>query len=249
MSREHVFADWIAALFGREPDGLYELINADGTTRQFAQAIFQHKVRSVCASCNNGWMSDLESAVKPFLGPMVLNGRRTRLAVASQTQLATWAVKTALVLDRLHPNAAVVPKSEYPAFYAARKPLPTHFVVLARRTTYPDETGRQLLATAVKQTVSDLPVAQELASEIEASMPGWKAEGRNIYRVTFALGRVAFQVFGHSLPARIEIAHGHLPYVQRIWRPNESVTWPPPVPLDSAGGLQALHDVFSVSPS
>lgn len=29
--------------------------------------------RVVCEDCNNGWMSQLEEKVKPFLGPMLLN--------------------------------------------------------------------------------------------------------------------------------------------------------------------------------
>jgi hypothetical protein len=55
--------------------------------------------RSVCATCNNEWMSKLESRAKPVLEPIV-DGRQTSLDSVAQEIVAAWAVKTAMVAER-----------------------------------------------------------------------------------------------------------------------------------------------------
>jgi len=52
--------------------------------------------RVVCGRCNNGWMSNLENAVKPVLGPMT-QGHGTRLTKERQGVLAEWLIKSSLV--------------------------------------------------------------------------------------------------------------------------------------------------------
>jgi hypothetical protein len=52
-------------------------------------------VRAFCKSCNNGWMSDLESKAKPILEPM-LTGTPKALGTSDQTLLATWVIKTGM---------------------------------------------------------------------------------------------------------------------------------------------------------
>jgi len=53
---------------------------------------------AVCASCNNGWMSDLEGRAKPMLETM-LEGRGRALHQEGQRTLAAWALKTAIMVD------------------------------------------------------------------------------------------------------------------------------------------------------
>ena len=52
----------------------------------------------MCQSCNNGWMSALEDAVKPFVGAM-LHDLSITLTHENQRTIATWAAKTAMVLE------------------------------------------------------------------------------------------------------------------------------------------------------
>jgi hypothetical protein len=249
LTKEHVFADWISELFCREPNGTYELIRRDGTVKSFSNTLFQHTVRAVCASCNNGWLSDLEATVKPVLGPMILNGAGTELPPKLQAALATWAVKTQLVMDRLHSKDRVMPDSEARAFYAAQRPLPTHLVVIAHRSNYVDETKRELISTALTTSARTLYVSKEISDEVSADMPTWQAEGRNVYYSTFAVGRAVFQVFGHNLPARIEFFDiDGASFVSRLW-PNQdqTVSWPPATPVDTS--IRVLHDYFKLPPA
>ena len=68
------------------------------------------RVRGICADCNNGWMSRLESAAKPILTPMIL-GEPVTLSTADQQVVAAWATKTALVLEYSHRDRHVAPPS------------------------------------------------------------------------------------------------------------------------------------------
>jgi hypothetical protein len=36
-----------------------------------AKEVAGHKLRAVCGTCNSGWMSDLEAAVRPLIEPMI----------------------------------------------------------------------------------------------------------------------------------------------------------------------------------
>ena len=65
-------------------------------------------------------MSDLEVAAKPLLLPWI-DGGRTRLVYDDQQTIATWAIKTAMMLQYspLHKSGVVIPGS-HSAPHAAR---------------------------------------------------------------------------------------------------------------------------------
>ena len=52
----------------------------------------------ICVTCNNRWLAVLENDVQPVLAPLIRGEERT-LAPREQQLLATWAVKTTLMLD------------------------------------------------------------------------------------------------------------------------------------------------------
>jgi hypothetical protein len=55
-----------------------------------------HTLRAVCETCNNGWMNDLDIAVRPLIEPMI-KGYNATLTAAQQITVATWAtMKTAV---------------------------------------------------------------------------------------------------------------------------------------------------------
>lgn len=60
------------------------------------------KVNAVCKPCNEGWMSDLETAATPIVRPLVL-GHTIELTEPDLETLARWAVKTAMVFDLVTP--------------------------------------------------------------------------------------------------------------------------------------------------
>jgi hypothetical protein len=241
ITKEHVFADWISDLFGREPGGTAELVESDGSIRAFPAVPFQQQVRVVCKPCNEGWMGDLEVAVKGFLGPMLLEGRQTTLSEKQQRKLAAWTVKTALMMDHLHPNELVVPQAQFAEFYEAKARLPGQLVWLAERENIQDDTGCPLLGSVLKQSVGEFRVSPEVATNAEQ----WQEEGRNIYRITFTVGHVAFQVFGHNFPTGMHVEMPPRDIARLIDTDSSPVDWPPTEPVERIGGLRGLHDAFA----
>lgn len=95
LSREHVIPKWVGKALGAR-----EVVEerSGAIRRMDALAVV---LPQVCVRCNTGWMNAMEQRVRPFLEPMLL-GSASALPVvldpAQQTTLATWAVKTSLLL-------------------------------------------------------------------------------------------------------------------------------------------------------
>ncbi len=245
LHKEHIFGDWIARLYGKPLTGFSQIVLPDGTAKTWGRRAFQEKVRIVCQeNCNGGWMSKLEQQVIPILSPMILNGWNTQLPPRTQTTLAFWAVKTAMVLDHLFRSLRVIPDSECKGLYAARQALPANFVWIGFRST----PGINLVSS-LKEAVSQLQLPAD-EPELGKLILADAANGRAMYRVTFSVGHVAFQVFGHTFPANLAIVEGpgNFNYTQRIWPVQTSAPWPPPRPIEDLGGLLGLHALFGGPP-
>src|SRR5688572_30048282 len=89
LTREHVWPDWISKyLYGAPTKDRFRATRFDGPNRTPVGAPFKaselnHKARIVCASCNSGWMSELETHAKPVLQPLLL-GRSVNLDAMDQ---------------------------------------------------------------------------------------------------------------------------------------------------------------------
>lgn len=240
LTDEHVFGNWVSRLFESHapPEGFSgkaQIFDAAGNLKEFAAIPFQQVVKIPCEACNTGWMRGLEDAVIPFLTPMIL-GERVRLRPPRQRLLATWCVKTALVMDHLHPRSRVVPDAHYYELYRYRQPLATSFVTIGyRREIDKDENG-ELLGTIIKQPLPSVTVDTAITDDVQAMI----REGRRIYAIIFAIGHFVAQVMGHDLFAQVQVSTGTAP-VQRIWRTSPRFDWPDSRAVDDIGGVAALH--------
>ena len=86
------------------------------------------------AACNHGWLSVLENDTKTVMEPMIFGPERgapqsRTLTSGEQQLLATWAVKTALMLD-LGTQPHVIPRFSYEQLRLYRCPLPNTIVLL-----------------------------------------------------------------------------------------------------------------------
>lgn len=81
----------------------------------------------VCATCNNGWMSDLECAAFPLL---TSRPQRGPMSVDAATTLARWFVKTAIAINVSMPYRLVFDASTR---HAVRYGLPPNVVVSLAR--------------------------------------------------------------------------------------------------------------------
>ena len=188
-------------------------------------------------------MSALEKAVKPILGPMMTKGWVTPLSPPTQRLLAFWAVKTALVIEYLHPRHRVVPDAHYSALYAAQSPPPGVMVWIARRNAYGD-----LMSSSLKEAIGGVHIAADNPSLQRRVLQLANSGQAKMYRFTFTIGHVVFQVFGHNFPMKMEIGGGEAlaDVVQRIWPIDEDITWPAARCIeDIPNGLLGLHAAWN----
>lgn len=176
LSKEHVVPRW-----------LRKDLQIAGPVREFRGAAHAGEAETlavvfheVCVRCNNGWMEALETAARPVLKPLLLGaapGTSRELDPGQQAVLATWAVKTALllVLARLRgrdhgwiPDSTLRWLHDY---HASRMPPPGTRVWLGGLNT--SDTPGTVQAACLYDAAGD-PAAQ---------------------CVTFSVGCVVFQVF------------------------------------------------------
>ena len=100
-SKEHVFSKWLLKELELldAPIALYRTL-PDGSSTQVRVPIRldSFRLNRVCELCNNGWMSQLEDAVKPILLRLI-RGEGTLAALVEEERqiLAKWAGKTAII--------------------------------------------------------------------------------------------------------------------------------------------------------
>jgi hypothetical protein len=176
MDKEHVLPDWLARELPDLGRGWHQRFGAFGEDKgRWHNAPFTVTVGTVCPKCNQGWMSDLEDAVRSWLSPM-FRGRGRTFYGGGLTVLATWAAKTALVIGS---RAESMPRAPSERFYRERRPSEstTIWTGAFRPGAY------KLYRTFVPVHVSGV-----------GARPG----ETNAYAVTFTVGYAVFHVFGNE---------------------------------------------------
>lgn len=115
ISKEHFWPEWLAPYIseantsrhisvlleaeGKEPQKLNRSSERDGN-------VLTKKIRIVCKTCNNGWMSQIESAVKPILIALI---NRSNLVLSSEDTkiLALWVSLKTIVGEYATENMAL----------------------------------------------------------------------------------------------------------------------------------------------
>lgn len=175
----------------------------------------------VCATCNNTRMSVLETDACPLLTDMMRAGagenRPIRITPDQQARLATWAVKTAFLLDVQ--SQPTVPHGFLNGFALQRAPNESTIVWVAGYT--PDVAARP-----EKRALDFL------------SRGGRTRNSPNGFVVTFTIFNVLFQVVGHynGDPAVMSgCRHLYESVLCRIWpAPGTDLVWPPAVAFSRA---------------
>jgi hypothetical protein len=125
LSKEHFWPDWASALLPRYDNNRQieqrftftekTKLEAPPETRSRPGHTWTKKIRVVCRSCNNGWMSVLETAAKPVLIPLIVTRHHTLTADAKRV-LSQWIALKIMVGERNHPEDAVTPREDRAKF-------------------------------------------------------------------------------------------------------------------------------------
>jgi hypothetical protein len=74
ITREHVWPEWLADFLARPRSLAHAERWSSASRRQaFRQPFLSATVKAFCGDCNNRWMSEVEAAAKPIVGPMVVD--------------------------------------------------------------------------------------------------------------------------------------------------------------------------------
>ncbi|HZD69827.1 MAG TPA: hypothetical protein VFA45_13250 [Actinomycetes bacterium] len=202
VTDEHVWPKWISRMFRDQGSGLF-MPSPYGRRRLRSIDI----TAPVCKTCNHRWLSVLENDVQPVLSRLI-RGQEGTLDPDQQRLLATWAVKTALMLD-LGGRRPFIPTGFYREFRLRRCPLSSQVVWLGayRGSRYAAWASHRALHVGIS---SDEPP--------------------NGFVSTFTAFRAVFQVAGHFTRGNMHVEDRRLMIaaLARIWPPRaESIDWPP----------------------
>ena len=96
-SREDILAKWMTDEF---PSLIWEVTDINTKQSYKTKKNLGLITKRPCRRCNNEWMSQLETAVKPILQPL-MKGTPTTLTLRQQSIIAVWFLKTVMNFDLL----------------------------------------------------------------------------------------------------------------------------------------------------
>lgn len=124
LSDEHVIAKSLTELFGdvKSITGVDFASDQSRPPKVKTSKRFALVARFVCQDCNNGWMNDLDTGLRPVLGGLVAGAPMTLLPEA-QHRLATWATKVMFgMVAARPPQDQLVPRDLYRALGELKAP-------------------------------------------------------------------------------------------------------------------------------
>jgi hypothetical protein len=190
----------------------------ESTTESFPALPFRMKVRAPCERCNTGWMSDLETAVQPYIAWIIRGGGKQLHDYGIRT-IATWAVLKALMFQFIRPKRRFVPDSHYHELYATKTIPPERFRV------WTGKAESEMLGFYRSQGLRRVPPPDFDASDFPDG-----------YTMTFSIKHLVLKVFG-SVEVGANISHhqGLIGSIREIWPDNTSFTWPPGPSITNRG--------------
>lgn len=174
-------------------------------------------IRSVCASCNNGWMSALEAAAKPKLLPLI-TGQEVSLSTDDQLLVAQWIAMKIMVAEHDRPENVVTPECDRAAFMRD-KTIPSYYEI---RIGQHNETW----------TVAFLRKTYCLAFGDRKTAMGALTDGpvKNVQDVNFVMGKLVVSAAASRTNKTIaEMFAVNDQILPRIWpQSGVELKWPPP---------------------
>nr|MDT0658976.1 hypothetical protein [Micromonospora sp. DSM 115978] len=216
LTAEHVFGDWISRTMNLPPE--YELLHEmDGPIRGYRQRRTRKidiKAKVVCSSCNNGWMSQIESRAKRVLLPL-FGGRHTVLDNDDIKAARIWITKTAILTAFVSPGIeSVVTRELTKRFYENRESFPCEnaWIGLA------GQTSPQVIFKVIPKLMN---------ARFDS-----RGESHVIYHWTAVVGRLAMMsiIFPESMwRYQSELQISAKPYLLSLDSCDTSIAWPPDV--------------------
>jgi hypothetical protein len=177
--------------------------------------LFEIVLPHVCKTCNNHWLSDLESSAKPHVLPFILGNSPDPMTEQGMKLVASWCYLKAISLElgRNPEHRPTHDRSVYRNFKQSKVP------------PYPNCS----LALGYREIKETNPVFLWWGSQglkFGSGQPGIPAiDG---YHTTVLIGHLVIDVFGTGLSVNVNVEHGEGFHV--LWPTipkGETFNWPP----------------------
>lgn len=208
MSAEHIWPQWAArrvAHTGVHAVRSYAHIEGQlPLEHQSDQRAYELKAKVVCEVCNNGWMSKIEEAAKPYFETM-LSGRGREIHKQAQRTLATWALKTSIVWTASQAKQrSVVPAADLDHLRNHREP-----------------------SANVSVWIVSYDGSHPAVADAYGIAANHKDDGTpySIWATTVGFGPVAFHLFGSTVPGMGLESSRLAPWINPIWPIDKTFIW------------------------
>ncbi len=214
QSAEHILPQWLSKVMSKHPRaypaGGFTLIRGRSDSDQW-QTI-PHSSRwelttKVCKTCNEGWMENLESAVRPWLTRLVYGLEEADMDDDVQSALAAWFALKAMCLAYTETPPLEMPRDWLDSLYEAKQ-APDYWYIWI--TPYEGSLPFHYESRPVHGALMD--------SEIPIEGPA------NGVLATLIIGSVAVKIFGmrNGIPD-----HPLLSLIYQLWPPADPILhWP-----------------------
>jgi hypothetical protein len=135
-AREHVLPQWLLDEIGirREPITPTQFRPSMDVVSTRSHLLENLQEGRVCAACNNGWMSELETAAIPVLKPLMHGTSKVTDLTRTQCALvARWTVKTAYMLNTASNYDLKIPAGHLSELHTNVHPVPKGVAVFAQQ--------------------------------------------------------------------------------------------------------------------
>lgn len=240
-SKEHIWPVWMHKYLKINGDGKH---TSEAHTYEYKKHLESKKIerqgdlttkklRVVCQQCNSGWMSLLESSVKPIMIRMLALEEMV-LRPIEQGLLARWIVMKVIVGEYDSKGINFTPTVDRVAF-KNNNTIPEYFAVY--------------IGTHNEKSDSAwLRFSNTLSRSSSALSPPLEGVTRNTQSITFICGTLFIYVFGIRVKGLMPVDMLKLPQLTRII-PMESniVIWPPENTLTSKEMGRIAYALYDMS--
>jgi hypothetical protein len=196
---------------------------------EFEKAVARavHFFRVVCGTCNNGWMSRLETAASPLLTPLI-TGNPCTISEDSALTIAKWITLKVLVGEHNKRGDAVTTQEQRDSFQTTQT-IPDNFRIWIGRC------GVDGWETAFWRHAGTVGPSPHVRPEPKL---------KNIQSVTFGIGELfvsAFHTTVENLPLTFSLERGGL--MTSLLPIGSPIDWPPTKTLTGSEASSIAHDL------
>jgi hypothetical protein len=250
ITKEHVWPEWLADFLAR-PRSLAHAERWSSTSRRqaFRQPFLSATVKAFCDECNNGWMSELEAAAKPIVGPMVVD-EVTDLDADAQRIVANWITVKGLVAAQTNASDQWIPEHHYRFVHHFRGGPPnTMMAWIGRRWDLADP---ELLGIGNVFAFHLMPVINAFPQfPIPPEIERYRREGHPLNGTIFQVAHFFALAIQHDWPGlqmRPKPGSKADGAFLQIWPTGPTVRWPPPRHIDDLGDTHKITRFFQMAP-